>query len=42
MSSEMVKIAKSKFPQVDVICGDAESVIFDKDFKVIKTIVMGK
>lgn len=35
MSSEMVKIAKSKFPQVDVICGDAETHYFQKQFDVI-------
>ena len=35
LSPEMVKIAKSKFPQADVICGDAESVSFDKQFDVI-------
>ena len=35
MSSEMVKIAKNKFPQVDVICGDAENVIFHKQFDAI-------
>lgn len=35
LSSEMVKIAKSKFPQVNVICGDAEDVTFDRQFDVI-------
>ncbi len=35
MSSEMVKIAKSKFPQVDVICGDAETITFDRQFDAI-------
>ena len=32
LSPEMVKIAKSKFPQADVICGDAENVSFSKQF----------
>ncbi len=32
LSAEMVKIAKNKFPQADVICGDVESVVFDKQF----------
>ncbi len=35
LSPEMVKIAKSKFPQVNVICGDAENIVFDKQFDVI-------
>ncbi len=35
LSPEMVKIAKSKFPQADVICGDAENITFDKQFDVI-------
>lgn len=35
LSPEMVKIAKSKFPQADVICGDAENIEFDKQFDVI-------
>ena len=35
LSPEMVKIAKSKFPQADVICGDAENIAFDKQFDVI-------
>ena len=35
LSPEMVKIAKSKFPQADVICGDAETISFDKQFDVI-------
>ena len=35
LSPEMVKIAKGKFPQVDVICGDAENIAFDKQFDVI-------
>ena len=35
LSPEMVKIAKFKFPQADVICGDAENITFDKQFDVI-------
>ena len=35
LSPEMVKIAKGKFPQADVICGDAENIAFDKQFDVI-------
>ena len=35
LSPEMVKIAKSKFPQADVICGDAENISFQKQFDVI-------
>lgn len=35
LSPEMVKIAKSKFPQVNVICGDAEEISFDDIFDCI-------
>lgn len=35
LSPEMVKIAKGKFPQADVICGDAENITFDKQFDVV-------
>ena len=35
LSPEMVKIAKGKFVQADVICGDAENITFDKQFDVI-------
>ena len=35
ISSEMVKKAKSKFPEIDVICGDVESFEFDKQFDVV-------
>lgn len=35
LSPEMVKIAKSKFSQATVICGDAENITFDKKFDVI-------
>ena len=32
ISPEMVKIAQSKFPQVQVICGDVEQTAFDRKF----------
>ncbi len=35
LSPEMVKIAKRKYPQTEVICGDAESITFDCQFDVI-------
>ena len=35
LSPEMAKIAKSKFSQADVICGDAETISFDNQFDVI-------
>ena len=35
ISPEMVKIARSKFPQVDVRCGDVEAVDFGKKFDCI-------
>lgn len=35
LSPEMVKIAKSKFPQVNVICGDAEEIAFNSTFDCI-------
>ncbi len=35
LSPEMVKIAKSKFPQADILCGDAENITFDRQFDVI-------
>lgn len=35
ISPEMVKMAKQKFPVVDVICGDAEAVSFDKQFDAV-------
>lgn len=35
LSPEMVKIAKSKFPQADVLCGDAENITFPHQFDVI-------
>ena len=35
LSGEMVKIAKSKFPQAEIICDDAEEISFDKTFDCI-------
>lgn len=35
ISSEMVKMAKEKFPQIEVICGDTESFSTDENFDVI-------
>ncbi len=35
ISPEMVRIAKSKFPETEIICGDAEEYIFDKKFDII-------
>ncbi len=35
LSTEMVKIAKAKFPQAEIICGDAENITFDRQFDVI-------
>ena len=35
ISPEMVKIAKQKFPETEIICGDAEEYLFDKKFDVI-------
>ena len=35
LSPEMVKIAKSKFSQAEIICGDAENVTFDRQFDVV-------
>ena len=35
LSPEMVKIAKSKFPQADIICGDAENLTFPNQFDAI-------
>lgn len=32
ISPEMVKIAQSKFPQVQVLCGDVELAVFDRKF----------
>lgn len=35
ISAEMVKTAKDKFPQIEVICGDAENISFAEKFDVI-------
>ena len=35
ISPEMVKIAKQKFPETEIICGDAEEYQFDKKFDII-------
>lgn len=35
ISPEMVKIAKQKFPEIHIICGDAEEYTFNKVFDVI-------
>ena len=35
ISSEMVKIAKKKFPEIEIICGDAEEYHFDEKFDII-------
>lgn len=35
ISSEMVKIAREKFPQVQVLCGDVEEAVFDKKFDCV-------
>lgn len=35
ISPEMVKIAREKFPQIEVLCGDVEEVEFDKKFDCI-------
>ena len=35
ISSEMVHIAREKFPQVEVICGDAQNYVFDDVFDAV-------
>jgi len=35
ISPEMVRIAKQKFPETEVICGDAEEYCFNKSYDVI-------
>ena len=35
LSPEMVKIARSKFPEVNVICGDVETEKFDRQFDAV-------
>lgn len=35
ISPEMVKIAKEKFPEIEIICGDAEDYHFNKKFDIV-------
>lgn len=35
ISPKMAEIARSKYPEVNVICGDVESACFDKQFDVV-------
>lgn len=35
ISPEMVKIARQKFPHVEVICGDAQTAVFDRQFDAV-------
>ncbi len=35
ISPEMVRIAKKKFPEIDVICEDAEALDFEDEFDVV-------
>ena len=35
ISPEMVKIARQKFPQVEVLCADVETAVFDRQFDCI-------
>ncbi len=35
ISSEMVRIAREKYPQVNILCGDVEEVSFDRKFDCI-------
>lgn len=35
ISPEMVKIAQSKFPEVEVICGDVEETLFPESFDAV-------
>ena len=35
ISPEMAKLAQSKFPEVNVICGDVENTEFDRQFDVV-------
>ena len=35
ISAEMVKTAKEKHPQIEIICGDAESVSFEEKFDAV-------
>lgn len=35
ISPEMVKIARSKFPEINIICGDVEEIAFSEEFDAI-------
>ncbi len=35
ISPEMARIAAKKFPEVRVICGDAETAVFDREFDCV-------
>lgn len=35
ISPEMVRIARSKFPRIKVLCGDVEDTVFDRKFDAI-------
>lgn len=35
ISPEMVKIARAKFPQVEILCADVEEAVFDRKFDCI-------
>ena len=35
LSEEMAKLAQSKFPQVQVICGDVEETVFERKFDTV-------
>lgn len=35
ISAEMVKIAKEKYPQIEIICGDAEIYSFSENYDVV-------
>ena len=35
ISPEMVKIARSKFPEINIICGDVEEITFSEEFDAI-------
>lgn len=35
ISPEMVKIARSKFPEINIICGDVEEITFSEEFDAV-------
>lgn len=35
ISPEMVKIARSKFPEINIICGDVEEIAFSEEFDAV-------